>query len=303
MAAPHDFGAVAVIDGKTLKVTPFRTANMPPPMAMFELLAAESVIDVAFTHDNSHMAVLHHNGVDIYEWQTKAGRSLAPKKVASASIRGDGKTEDISLLQVAFPGPQEFYLLGSKQGSPSIYMYALAGQDVQLLSTQDAGLVSSILASADGSPGFIYAQDRTGKLLEISDEGQTTLPARFVTNLPWVEIAKQGHGEFLAVGLSRRGHLYANTHQLAKNCTSFLVTADHLIFTTTNHLLKLVHLTGVHGKCGLMLPAGQARNYLGSGLTDPQQQISRCRRTTPRPTSAAEASSVAQGSSRPCPAT
>ncbi|KAL8366022.1 hypothetical protein RB595_004687 [Gaeumannomyces hyphopodioides] len=244
--APHDFGAVAVIDGKTLKLTPFRTVNMPPPMAMFELSVTGSIVDVAFTPDNSHMAVLHHNGVDIYEWQTKAGRSLAPIKVASASIRSGAEIEDVSLLQVAFSCPQEFYVLGSKQGSPSIYIYAVVGGDAQLLATQDASLVSSILASANSSSGSIYAQDRTGKLLEVSGEGQKSLPSRFATHLPWVEIPKQGDGEFLAVGLSRRGHLYANTHQLAKNCTSFLVTDDHLIFTTTNHLLKLVHLAGVH---------------------------------------------------------
>ncbi|KAL8334655.1 hypothetical protein RB598_009083 [Gaeumannomyces tritici] len=246
VVAPHDFGAVAVIDGKTLKLTPFRTVNMPPPMAMFELSAAESIVDVAFTPDNSHMAVLHHHGVDIYEWQTKAGRSLAPIKAASATIRSDAETEDISLLQVAFSSPQEFYVLGSKQGSPSIYTYALASGAAKLLATQDAVLISSILGSANVSSGSIYAQDRTGKLLEVSDEGQKSLPSRFVTHLPWAEIPKQGDGESLAIGLSRRGHLYVNTRQLAKNCTSFLVTDDHLIFTTTNHLLKLVHLAGVH---------------------------------------------------------
>ncbi|KAI9715988.1 MAG: hypothetical protein M1812_005622 [Candelaria pacifica] len=51
--------------------------------------------------------------------------------------------------------------------------------------------------------------------------------------------------EPIAFGLSRSGHLYANKRLLVKNCTSFLVTAAHLIITTTQHLLKLIHITSV----------------------------------------------------------
>lgn len=40
--------------------------------------------------------------------------------------------------------------------------------------------------------------------------------------------------------------LYANGRLLAKNCTSFKVTPAHLVFTTTQHLLKFVHLASVH---------------------------------------------------------
>jgi elongator complex protein 1 len=71
---------------------------------------------------------------------------------------------------------------------------------------------------------------------------------QFQTQLPWFEISKVDD-EIVAFGLSRNGHIYANSRLLAKNCTSFIVTPSHLIFTTNNHLVKFVHLSAnVDGK-------------------------------------------------------
>ena len=50
------------------------------------------------------------------------------------------------------------------------------------------------------------------------------------------------------VSMTRSGALYANKRLLAKNCTSFLVTQAHIMFTTSLHLIKFVHLTTVEGE-------------------------------------------------------
>ncbi len=47
--------------------------------------------------------------------------------------------------------------------------------------------------------------------------------------------------------VSDNGSLYAGQRLLSKNCTSFLVTPAHLIFTTGQHLLKFVHMAPVEG--------------------------------------------------------
>ena len=52
----------------------------------------------------------------------------------------------------------------------------------------------------------------------------------------------------MAFGLTRSGVLYANERMLVRNCTSFVVTPVHLVFTTTQHLLKFVHLTSLDGR-------------------------------------------------------
>jgi elongator complex protein 1 len=93
-----------------------------------------------------------------------------------------------------------------------------------------------------------YGQDSMGKLYRLLENGNEELPIQFPTQLPWFEVTK--HDEFeTAFGLSRNGHLYANSRVLAKNCTSFILTPSHLIFTTSNHFVKFVHLSlDVEGK-------------------------------------------------------
>lgn len=242
---PHDYGAVAVIDGNNIKITPFRTATIPPPMAMFELEAATCVIDVAFTPNNSHMAVLHRTGVDIYEWQTKAGRVLCPKRTINVPLKAAGPHDTTSPLQVAMSSPEDLALLSVKSNKPFASIYKLASGKPELLCELDAQGFSGFVFSAT-APILPCVQDRSGKLLQPSAEGQALLPVKFSTQLPWAEVILHDDST-LAVGMSRGGQLYANTRLLAKNCTSFVVTGDHLIFTTTNHFLKLVHLTGVEG--------------------------------------------------------
>lgn len=52
----------------------------------------------------------------------------------------------------------------------------------------------------------------------------------------------------ILITMSRTGSLYANKRLLAKNCTSFDITPAHIIFTTTQHLIKFVHITSIEGK-------------------------------------------------------
>jgi elongator complex protein 1 len=86
-----------------------------------------------------------------------------------------------------------------------------------------------------------YGQDLSGTLYQLSETTSDPLPIQFPIHLPWFELVKFD-GEITAFGLSRNGHIYANSRLLAKNCTSFVVTPSHLIFTTSNHFVKYVHL-------------------------------------------------------------
>lgn len=67
-------------------------------------------------------------------------------------------------------------------------------------------------------------------------------------NRPFSQNEDQLTGNLVMFGLSENGILFANDRVLARNCTSFLVTTAHLIFTTGQHLLKFVHLVGVAGR-------------------------------------------------------
>ncbi|KAL9611362.1 MAG: hypothetical protein Q9167_003981 [Letrouitia subvulpina] len=146
---PGDYGVVAVIDGKILKITPLRTANVPPPMALHEISLKENANDIA---------------ISTYE------------------------EKEAQTLKVAL----KFEVLHS-MGPPSTY-----GTDI----------------TAQNSP------------CEINEPS----------------IAPTESSIFR---LTENGALFAEERLLSRGCTSFVETPYHLIFTTTQHLLKFVHMTAV----------------------------------------------------------
>lgn len=251
---PHDFGAVAVIDGKTVNITPFRTANVPPPMALFSIQASHTVIDVAFSQDNSSMAVLHQGGLDLFEWQTRNNRSLSPRLLASYDFKSDGLVDNALQISLSHHGQSD--ILYFNEGLK--VCRAILNDNADSLVTKESVLLEeeAIFLQANSivnSPGpdkvtDAYFQTKSGKLVRLpsQDSSFEALAIGFPLQLPWVETVEL-EDQGVAFGLSRSGHLYANSRQLVKNCTSFLVTCDHLIFTTSNHLLKFVHLARPEG--------------------------------------------------------
>jgi elongator complex protein 1 len=65
---PFDYGLLAVLDGDTLKLTPFRISNVPPPMAASELSIASTPTHVSFDTTGQHLAILRRRDVDIMKW-------------------------------------------------------------------------------------------------------------------------------------------------------------------------------------------------------------------------------------------
>ncbi|WDK09737.1 IKI3 family protein [Colletotrichum graminicola] len=242
LSPPNDHGAAAVVDGQTVKLTPFRTANVPPPMALFELEFLASVVDVVFDPSNSLMAVLHRKGLDIYGWQTKGERSTKPKELAKVVFESDAKGK--VPLQVAFSGPAECQVLVSEEGlkleTYTVEESTLSSLGVTQLKPTET--FSSIFSYEGDSGVEACAQDRSGRLYRLANkQSHELLDTQLSTQLPWCAVQKI-KGRRVGIGMSRNGHLYANSRQLAKNCTSFVVTPAHVIFTTNNHFLKFVHL-------------------------------------------------------------
>lgn len=242
-STPQDIGAVAVIDGETVKLTPFRTANVPPPYALFEVAADASVVDVAFTSQNNAFAVLHHTGVDLYELPIKNNRATKPTLVQKIAFT---TSDDFAKpLRITASGHGQFCYSIYEHGQQT--HFAIDTKSEFPMPIESSQSLSSTSTFEDGSITEGYGQDSTGKLYKLSDSNIEVLPVHFSAELPLFEIVKVEES-IVSFGLSRSGHLYANTRVLAKNCTSFITTPDHLIFTTSNHLVKYVHLTHVDGK-------------------------------------------------------
>lgn len=167
---PTDYGLVAVIDGKTLKVTPFRQANIPPPMALYEINMAANANDV--------MIIL---------------RKPAPEESSLPRFQ----------IKVLHPEQTSLYVLDCSKNEPPKQV-------------QEDGM------SEQNQP------DLTSKSL--GREWPLSLEALS----PPTET-----GEFK---LAENGSLLFKGRLLVTGCTSYLVTPSHLIFTTSQHLLKFVHL-------------------------------------------------------------
>lgn len=249
---PHDLGAVAVIDGRELKLTPFRTTNIPPPMALHEVSLEHNIIDVAFDAPSSAFAVLHHRGIAMFGWDIINADHIPPKLVGqylySQEALGNGHP-----TQICYHGKQTVVTMQpSHDTKPSqLRSYHFPGElgtiEEQGSDIEAPPATLTISSYVNDGNASSFAQTASGIVKELgSSNHDNALELNCSTFLPWVELIQHGDSA-IAFGVSETGQLYANSRLLVKNCTSFIVTPAHLIFTTTTHLLKFVHLNNVDG--------------------------------------------------------
>ena len=96
---PYDLGLVAVLDGKKLKVTPMRSANVPPPMAYDEIELPENALDVAIGEDGKEIAVLHDKQVTILGCDYASKPPVRAMQIDSLGIHDAGDGDDILLSE------------------------------------------------------------------------------------------------------------------------------------------------------------------------------------------------------------
>jgi elongator complex protein 1 len=257
LAPPHDFGVVAVIDGQILKVTPFRTANIPPPMGLHEVTVHSNAIDVAITADASRIAVLHQTGISIFQWDVSKGAASAPALSGRFTFeKGSGPVAIYQ--QICFSGKEEVLALGRNENNSTIQGYYFSDEtgrmEEKAVENHPTASVSTLSSFLEDGVMHPYVQTNSGDLHSLLFGDVSLSSCNFSRQLPWIDIIPFSDGQNaygdgrIAFGLSSNGHLFANSRLLVRNCTSFLVTPAHLIYTTTTHLLKFVHITEVNGK-------------------------------------------------------
>jgi elongator complex protein 1 len=220
-------------------------------MASHEIQTLFDVVDVAFNNDCSLMAVLHQHALSLYAWDTKNLGSSAPSLTGRATFNKETSEAGFS-QQIGFSDDKNIIVMQPQEGSGSIVRHfgfdSESGRMEEITKDNSGSLSVHAFASyREESSGRTLVQSTSGELLDLSDASTAVPVAKLSAPLPWVETIKHGE-ETIAFGLSNVGNLYANNQLLVKNCTSFLVTSAHLIFTTTTHLLKFVHITRVEGK-------------------------------------------------------
>ena len=241
---PNDLGLTSVIDGRNLKITPLRVANVPPPMAFAELELGANAIDVAVNQSATMIAVLHQQGVFLYELNYSVRPFQHPKLLREVPM-----AEQIP-RQIAFSGEDNISVLCSQPNSQTDCIVELKASDDAAFDSNELTLGAGSLFSAMDLSNACF-EDSHGGVYEVTAAASTSLLAKLPVHCPWTEVWKDDE-TIIVFGLSAGGTLFgyrksseddkAQECLQIRNCTSFLTTPAHLIFTTTQHLLKFVHL-------------------------------------------------------------
>ncbi|KAH9935182.1 IkappaB kinase complex IKAP component [Epithele typhae] len=245
-APPSDSGSVSVIDGINALLTPFRTQNVPPPMAAhtlaFDALSNHAIqppvfrnatpVHAAFSHRRDLLAVLWEYGVlCVYDLHTR----LVP---------GRGKVMEPELLwttREAHDGCRQVVVLDDDPTQPEKYRFAILGGGLNEDWILDVGSTPSLEKSsyvhvprnmgrlAEGSGRDLFWQAPDGRIHRVDTEKGH-----------FDETAKLPEFCFWSASVAIFNRLYvADGHTsltLASNVNSFTLTPGFLIYATTAHL-------------------------------------------------------------------
>lgn len=256
-----------------------RLANVPPPMALHEVEVSSNIIDVAVTSRSNGrpgtvIGVLHHQGYSQFEWPESSMAQNPPIcRYTNDLLSPDADfatNQDRMYLQASFSGYSG--LLFSKSVDKSTF--TVIGEDgrhmkqILLDETEIEGMVRCSWSSTSKTYLVLdhnhktTSNDLEKRIQEFNDFGMDGLELGLSPfSVQMVDavvcdfkIEQAVNGLANGVGksttkemifsLAENGSLFANERRLASNCTSFLVTPAHLILTTSQHLLKFVHLAG-----------------------------------------------------------
>jgi len=243
---PKDIGLVAVIDGKNLKLTPLRIANVPPPMAHLEIQAEHNIRDIWIDVTSSMIAVLFAVHLNIYNLDMNDIDQ--PKAVIGHTMELNTLSSNETCRQAVIDQNGEVSILLNVSNSKASRILTIRPDDVK---KSDSPLCNSIFANSTGDCMYQDRNDKTGSIVEIlSQKPSHTVPVKFPAFCPKIEVwsSDPENGEIvfgLASGGLLRGYSNIAGRQVIqiKNVTSFLIIPTHLIYTTTQHLIKFIHLS------------------------------------------------------------
>lgn len=219
-------------------------------MAFSEIDLPENAVDVAVNRSATRIAVLHKRSVSLY----KCNFAIKPVE-HPALIRHLSMPETVA-RQIAFAEEDQITVLYSERNYlvDKVCRLSSEAEIVSSLEDMPSG-IASLFPQMDYSKTCF--EDMDGGVFELDDSQQPEVGslcqriAKLPTYCPTLEVW-QDADQVMTFGLSSNGTLYglskatdSGTFQerlQIRNCTSFLVAPAHLIFTTTQHLLKFVHL-------------------------------------------------------------
>lgn len=262
ISTPFDYGLVAVIDGKILKLTPLKHVNSPPPMAFIEITAEDNIVSCTVSRTCQRIAFLTHDHIYLCKLEMRP----ATRNADDPSIRHSGKVHLKKLKlpakarqcqQIVMQNDDKIYLVSSARGTPtpqqSEYPSAICYQstwvdtnhDQEELRIFDAPIFPSaqqLLTDQAGEKVYVRTGDAVYPLLKNSLK--VSSEASSICEI--FHLVVDGETRAYTVSLLKPQQMVINGQDdnlTIDNVTSFVVTDAHIIYTTSNHLLKFIHLT------------------------------------------------------------
>lgn len=252
LCPPFDYGLVAVIDGKRLKLTPLKHVNAPPPMAYIEIDADENIVACAMSRTCQRIAFLTYS--QLYLCRLEMRQASSKDATVRHTERYTIDKKDLAMhprpTQIVIQHDDQVFLLAPARSISSKdqafchkYTWVATTQSSSDLRTLDVEVARSARQMlVDSNHDEVWF--RTGREISSTTINSSHCPTFSGPSLSAIaalpETAEQIH---CGVSLTEAQALEVNGVQKATQVTSFAVTDAHLVYTTSNHLLKVAHLT------------------------------------------------------------
>ncbi|KIW09886.1 hypothetical protein PV08_11987 [Exophiala spinifera] len=254
---PYDSGVVAVIDGKTLKLTPLKQAGVPPPMSFCEVAFDYNIVDCAVSQDSRKIAVLTTHSLELCQWSTRTTPTGDSKFTTSVQRHSRPLPSTSRYTQVVEKGGEVYMLAPAQSHKPAACMKLAWSETstskdfeaIPIPQGSDNLLVDIHFDSVACTSSMLDSTFLVPYPSEIdSHQIHGSQPNSSLFALPGLDAQVNGtiNGhttQYHKASLTSKGNLYIDDILLVRECTSYVLTAAHLIFTTSQHLLKFVHLT------------------------------------------------------------
>ena len=240
-------------------------------MSFSEITTSENIVDCSISLSGSRIAILTAVSIEAYDWDFESKTAMAPKKIASMVFMSQERSGSNTRMRQVLVQDEDIIRLLSQSvtGESKITTYAIETSNLALVDASigplaskgdDGVLVRNIYVDANHQ--YVWSQNENG--LNCLDQPQLSSSSAVLSSseIVLVEGYEEHQSDFdnssnhngtdskhaHIFSLSRKGELFANGKLLTRGCASFATTDAHLLFTTSQHLLKFVHIGAFDGR-------------------------------------------------------
>ncbi|KAJ3033897.1 hypothetical protein HDV00_005666 [Rhizophlyctis rosea] len=245
---------VAVLDGASILLTPFKHLNVPPPMSAVKAALSSPAAHVTFSpdgHGDDFAVLMCDSTVQLFQSQSFAKPVKAPSPSVSFSLSTSSAASRPTFRQLTWVTRDEFLAIAynptARKDVITAFKIDNAAAGGQTASATDiysspARIVRLHHSAATNTTLFETVQGKLWTIGRRGDAWAVTEFGSFPAVCPWIAIVAIGKAEkeVIPIGLTERNKLYLGSEVLSPDCTSFFVHDSFLIFTTLTHAARFV---------------------------------------------------------------